>query len=132
METKKAVAAFAALAQETRLKIFRLLVRRGPDGLPAGKIAEKLAIPPNTLSFHLSQLTQAGLIESRRAGRTIHYTMSERGIRGLTGFLVKDCCRDSPALCDPTPNSMPCCAEPPRAAPAAPKRKAIKKPSHAR
>jgi DNA-binding transcriptional ArsR family regulator len=116
METKKAIAAFAALAQETRLRIFRLLVRRGPEGLPAGKIAERLAIPANTLSFHLSHLARAGLIESRRAGRIVFYAMSERGIRGLTGYLIKDCCRDSPRLCSPAAPAEPCC--PPPAAPA--------------
>ncbi len=82
MKSKNAIEALAALAQETRLAIFRLLVRQGPDGLPAGTIGERLDIPAPTLSFHLAQLSRAGLVTSRRAGRSILYAADYRGMNG--------------------------------------------------
>jgi ArsR family transcriptional regulator, arsenate/arsenite/antimonite-responsive transcriptional repressor len=92
METKTAVDALSALAQESRLSVFRLLVQRGPEGLPAGQIAEKLDIPPATLSFHLSQLDQAGLVTSTRNGRSIVYAADFKGMDRLMGFLYENCC----------------------------------------
>lgn len=96
-----AIEALAALAQETRLVVFRLLVRQGPEGLAAGAIAEELGIPAPTLSFHLSQLSAAGLIDSRREGRSIFYAANYAGMRELLDFLVEDCCQGRPELCAP-------------------------------
>lgn len=101
MEVKNAIDALAALAQETRLAAFRLLVREGPDGLPAGVIAERLGIPAPTLSFHLNQLNAAGLVVARRDGRSILYAVNFAGMRDLLGFLVEDCCAGRPELCAP-------------------------------
>jgi DNA-binding transcriptional ArsR family regulator len=101
MEVKSAIDALAALAQESRLAVFRLLVREGPDGVPAGAIAELLGIPAPTLSFHLNQLSAAGLVISRREGRSIIYAANFPGMRDLLGFLVEDCCQGRPELCAP-------------------------------
>jgi DNA-binding transcriptional ArsR family regulator len=94
-----ATEALAALAQETRLAVFRLLVREGPTGLAAGAIAERLGVQPSTLSFHLSQLERAGLIRSARAQRQIFYALDVEGTRRLIGFLTEDCCQGNPDLC---------------------------------
>ncbi len=99
MEMKSAIAALAALAQETRLAVFRLLVEAGPDGLPAGIIAARLGVAPATLSFHLGQLERAALIGSRRNGRQILYTADIEGTRRLLAFLTEDCCGGRPELC---------------------------------
>lgn len=99
MEIKTAVNALSALAQETRLLLFRLLVENGPRGLPAGSIAEILQIPPNTLSFHLAQLIGAGLIQSHREGRRIVYAIEPKGVRSLLSFLSDECCEGRPELC---------------------------------
>ena len=101
MEVKSAIDALAALAQESRLAVFRLLVREGPDGLPAGTIAERLAIPAPTLSFHLNQLSAAELVVSRREGRSIFYAVNFAGMRDLLNFLVEDCCQGHSELCVP-------------------------------
>lgn len=87
-----ALGALGALAQESRLAVFRLLVQHGPDGLPAGQIAESLDIPPATLSFHLGQLGQAGLVVSKRNGRSIIYAADFQGMERLMGFLYENCC----------------------------------------
>jgi ArsR family transcriptional regulator len=99
MKSKNAIEALGALAQETRLAIFRLLVRQGPDGLPAGTIGERLDIPAPTLSFHLAQLSRAGLVASRRAGRSILYAADYRGMNALLTYLTEDCCQGRPELC---------------------------------
>jgi DNA-binding transcriptional ArsR family regulator len=99
MKSKNAIDALSALAQETRLGIFRLLVRQGPDGLPAGAIGERLDIPAPTLSFHLAQLSRAGLVTSRREGRSILYAADYRGMNGLLTYLTEDCCQGRPELC---------------------------------
>ena len=91
--------ALAALAQESRLRVFRLLVPAGEAGMPAGEIAERLDIPPATLTFHLKELSHAGLIESRREGRSIIYSLRVEGMRGLLTFLARDCCKGQPELC---------------------------------
>ena len=101
MEIKAAVTALSALAQTSRIKVFRLLVRAGTEGRSAGEIASTLDIPPATMSFHLSHLTRAGLIESRREGRTIIYALRVDGMRDLIAFLADDCCQGRPELCAP-------------------------------
>lgn len=92
MDTKTAVRSLAALAQDSRLEVFRLLVQAGPQGLPAGEIAEQLGIPPSTLSFHVKALSQAGLVESRQEGRFIFYSADFSAMNGLVAFLGENCC----------------------------------------
>lgn len=99
MKTKQALAAFAALSQETRLEAFRQLVRLTPDGIPAGELARDLDVPASTLSSHLAILERAGLVASERQGRTILYRADLDGARDLVQFLVKDCCRGQPERC---------------------------------
>lgn len=99
MEEKNAIAALSALAQDARLAVFRLLVRAGPSGLPAGEIAERLAIRPATLSFHLSQLGHAGLTTARREGRSIIHSADIGTMKALMAFLLNDCCDGHPDLC---------------------------------
>ena len=96
MDEDAVVEAFAALAQETRLRAFRLLLQQGPDGLPAGEIARQLGTPPNTMSTHLAILTRAGLIQARRESRQVFYAVELTGIRALVAFLVEDCCGGRP------------------------------------
>ena len=93
MESSSAVAALSALAQENRLDVFRLLVQTGPGGLAAGDVAERLEIPPATLSFHLAQLRQAGLLSMRRDGRSLIYSANYDGMNALMAFLTENCCR---------------------------------------
>jgi DNA-binding transcriptional ArsR family regulator len=92
MKTTEAVAALSALAQDNRLDVFRLLVRAGPDGMVPGDIAERLEISPPTLSFHLAQLRQAGLLKVRRDGRSLIYTADYDAMNGLMKFLTENCC----------------------------------------
>ena len=92
METNDAVRSLGALAQGTRLSIFRLLVQAGPAGLAAGSIGEKLELPPATLSFHLAGLTNAGLAASRQDGRYVIYSANFQGINQLVDFLTENCC----------------------------------------
>jgi DNA-binding transcriptional ArsR family regulator len=92
-------AAFAALANELRLSVFRLLVGVAPEGLPAGQIAERLEVPASTLSTHLAQLERAGLLKSWREQQRILYAVDTEGTRNLVGFLVNDCCGGQPELC---------------------------------
>ena len=99
METKQAVLALTALAQESRLRLFRLLVPAGEEGLAAGEIAEQLGVPPATLTFHLKELSHAGLIESQREGRSIRYSLCVPGMCELLTFLTQDCCQGRPELC---------------------------------
>ena len=99
MEQSKVVRAFSALGQETRLKIFRTLLQEGPDGLPAGRIAQMLDVPPSTLSGHLTLLESAGLIHSRRDVRQIFYAADIDGTRNLLGYLTRDCCQGRPEIC---------------------------------
>ena len=110
MDMNTTVKALAALAQESRLGAFRLLVKSGPDGLAAGDIARQLDVPHNTLSSHLAILVNAGLVDSRRAGRSIFYSIDFTGTRELLSFLMEDCCQGQPELCDPLLDSlMPDC-----------------------
>ena len=99
METKDALAALSALAQETRLEVFRLLVRAGPTGLAAGAVAELIGVQPATLSFHLRELERAGLLTARRESRQIFYAPDFRGMRALLAFLTEDCCGGHPEIC---------------------------------
>ncbi|MGB3314807.1 MAG: metalloregulator ArsR/SmtB family transcription factor [Albidovulum sp.] len=98
MDRTTALAALSALANETRLDLVRLLVGTGTDGMPAGEIAEKLAVSPSRLSFHLSALEQAGLIVSRRASRQIIYAVDAAGVGGVISYLLNDCCRADPDI----------------------------------
>jgi ArsR family transcriptional regulator, arsenate/arsenite/antimonite-responsive transcriptional repressor len=101
MEIKSAVSSLAALALEGRLSVFRLLVQAGPEGLPAGEIARRLDVLPNTLSANLTVLNHAGLVQSRRDGRSIIYTANYDAMRGLLAFLMEDCCGGAPEICAP-------------------------------
>ena len=92
MNTQQALAALAALAQESRLATFRLLVQAGPDGLAASRIAEDLGLAPSSLSFHLKELTHAGLIGARQAGRFVIYSANFDTMNGLIAFLTDNCC----------------------------------------
>ena len=92
MNTKQTLAALSALAQESRLAVFRLLVQTGPEGLAASKIGERLDIAPSSLSFHLKELTHAGLIASRQEGRFVIYSADVAAMNGLIGFLTENCC----------------------------------------
>ena len=100
METKIAVQALSALAQETRLAVFRLLVIAGPDGLNAGDIAQRLGVGASTMSHHLAHLERAGLVRSQRVQRQIFYATDYAGTRRLLAFLMEDCCQGMPELCD--------------------------------
>jgi ArsR family transcriptional regulator len=110
MDSEQAISAFAALAQPTRLDVFRLLMEHEPDGLPAGEIARQMNVPHNTMSTHLAILTRAGLIEAERQSRSIIYRARLDAVRALTGFLVKDCCGGRPEICAPLIADLsPCC-----------------------
>jgi len=99
METKQAIEAFQALSQDTRLAALRLLVQAGPNGLPAGDIAERLGAQPSTLSTHLAILERAGLVASRRQSRHIFYAAQFEGLRRLLAFLMEDCCQGRAEIC---------------------------------
>ena len=101
MQLPVAVEALSALAHASRLAVFRLLVRAGADGLPAGEVAREVGALPNTLSTHLTILGHAGLIQSRRDGRSVIYSANYDGMRDLLGFLVADCCAGRPEICAP-------------------------------
>jgi len=101
METTDAVTALAALAQVNRLEIFRLLVEAGPQGMSAGAVAEKLALAPNTLTFHFDRLRMAKLVTVRREGRSMIYAARFEEMNGLVSFLTENCCQGSLAGCGP-------------------------------
>lgn len=104
METTDAVHALAALAQDNRLDVFRLLVQAGREGMAAGDVAERLKISPPTLSFHLAQLRQAGLLTMRRDGRSLIYSADYDGMNELMAFLTENCCAGAGcavAVCEP-------------------------------
>lgn len=100
MKSSDALAALSALSQETRLAIFRRLVRRGPSGETAGALADVLDTPAPTLSFHLKELERAGLIAQRRESRNLIYTARFDRMRALLSFLMMDCCEGRPEICD--------------------------------
>jgi len=102
MEKTDAVAALAALAQDNRLDVFRLLVQAGPAGMPAGAVAEALELAPNTLTFHFDRLRMAGLVTARRDGRSVIYAAQYEKMNALIAFLTENCCGDAPAAtCKP-------------------------------
>jgi len=111
MDISQAVAALSALAQASRLTAFRLLLRAGSPGMPAGDIAGALDIPHNTLSSHLAILNRAGLVRSRREGRSIIYSVDFDGTRSLLSFLLQDCCQGAPDICSPALDTVlsACC-----------------------
>lgn len=109
MKNQDVVSSLAALAQESRLAIYRLLVKRGPDGYAAGEIAGKLGIPAPTLSFHLKELAQAGLIGARRESRFLYYSANFERMNDLVGFLTEHCCTLGTACANPVcaPSKLP-------------------------
>lgn len=110
METEPVILALAALAQSTRLDVFRLLVEHEPNGLAAGEIARTLAVPQNTMSAHLGVLSRAGLVKARRMSRLIVYRADLASFQAVMSFLVNDCCHGRPEVCAPLIQSItPCC-----------------------
>lgn len=109
MDDRAAVEALAALAQETRLRVFRLLMEAGPGGLPAGEVAQAAAVPASTLSFHLERLERAGLVRSCRRGRQILYAAELETMRRLLAFLTADCCGGHPGLCSGLMQAVEAC-----------------------
>lgn len=113
MDEAKALASFAALSQETRLRVVRLLVQAGPDGLAAGAIGEAMdGASSSRMSFHLNHLEQAGLVHSRREGRSIVYSAVYPALSGLIAFLMRDCCNGHPEVCAPAVAALSCVCEP--------------------
>ena len=108
MDKTSALAALAALGQETRLDIFRLLVQAGSDGIAAGDVSARLGAVQNTVSTHLKTLAQAGLIRAERDGRSVRYTADMTGFRDLLAFLMEDCCNGAPELCRPVIDAVTC------------------------
>lgn len=100
MKSPEVIKALAALAQESRLAVFRLLVKRGPEGFPPSTISQKLDIASPTLSFHLKELQNAGLVETRRDGRFLFYSARFDRMKGLVGFLTDECCSQADGACD--------------------------------
>lgn len=107
MKREEVVAALGALAQDSRLDIFRMLVQKGPDGMPAGEIARRLELPAPTLSFHLGQLKYAGLVSARRHSRSISYAANYATMNTLLQFLTDNCCQDRPEGCAPAAQCAP-------------------------
>lgn len=108
MRIPQVIDALGALAHEHRLAVFRLLVERGPDGLPAGRIAERVRLPPSSLTFHLQNLQRAGLITQRRESRHLIYAADFTAMNALVGYLTENCCAESGAQCARTcPPSRP-------------------------
>ena len=101
MEKADAVAALAALAQVSRLDVYRLLVQAGPEGMPAGGVADALKLAPNTLTFHFDRLRLAGLVSVRRDGRSMIYAARYEAMNGLIAYLTENCCRGAPDQCAP-------------------------------
>ena len=114
MESENAILALAALAQTTRLDVFRLLVKHEPEGIPAGELARLVSVPQNTMSSHLNVLSRAGLVTAERQSRSIIYRANLSAFQTLLSFLVQDCCGSRPELCGPLLDVLqPCC--PPKA-----------------
>jgi ArsR family transcriptional regulator len=115
MESENVILSLAALAQSTRLDVFRLLVKHEPKGLAAGDIARSLAIPQNTMSSHLSVLSRAGLITAQRFGRSIIYRADLGCLRTVLLFMLRDCCEGRPEICAPLVEDLtPCCQPKPK------------------
>ena len=113
MDINKAVEAFSGLAQESRLKVFRLLVQVGSDGIAAGDIAKAVGVPKNTMSSHLAVLARANLVQARKEGRSMIYAVDLEGTRALLSFLIEDCCQGDPSVCGPLiePTLATCCSD---------------------
>jgi ArsR family transcriptional regulator len=110
METESTILALAALAQSTRLEVFRLLIKHEPEGLAAGEIAKTLAVPQNTMSAHLAVLSRAGLVTARRFSRSIVYRADLARFQAVMLFMLNDCCDGRPEICAPLIESLtPCC-----------------------
>jgi ArsR family transcriptional regulator len=110
MDPENAILALAALAQPTRMDVFRLLVQHEPEGLAAGDIAKMLAVPQNTMSSHLSILSRAGLVSAQRFSRSIVYRADLTRLQAVVLFMLKDCCDGRPEICTPLVESLtPCC-----------------------
>jgi ArsR family transcriptional regulator, arsenate/arsenite/antimonite-responsive transcriptional repressor len=107
MEKSLVVAALAALAQDNRLDVFRLLVQAGPEGMPAGAVAKALDLAPNTLTFHFDRLRTAGLVTVRREGRSMIYAAQFDTMNGLLEFLTENCCGGAAEKCSPAPACKP-------------------------
>lgn len=110
MDDRQALGAFGALSQETRLKIVRMLVVAGPDGLAAGALAERVDVSPSNISFHLKELERVGLISQQRESRSIIYRANIDVLGGLVRFLMEDCCAGHPEICAPAAQVAACCA----------------------
>lgn len=108
MDERQALAAFAALSQDTRLRILRLLVVAGPEGLAAGVIAERAGVSASNVSFHVKELERAGLLDARRESRSILYAVNIAALNGLVRFLMEDCCGGQIGSCGPAPSL--CCS----------------------
>ncbi|MDG4910000.1 metalloregulator ArsR/SmtB family transcription factor [Mesorhizobium sp. WSM4898] len=108
MDERQALMAFGALSQETRLKLLRLLVVAGPDGIAAGSLAEQVEVSPSNVSFHLKELERAGLVGTRRDARSIVYNAEYDALSALIRFLMEDCCSGRPEICAPA-LAAPCC-----------------------
>ncbi|TIS93004.1 metalloregulator ArsR/SmtB family transcription factor [Mesorhizobium sp.] len=108
MDKTTALRALAALGQDTRLEVFRLLVRTGAGGLPAGEITSRLGIVQNTMSAHLKVLDHAGLVRAEREGRSIRYVADMTGFRDLLAYLMEDCCNGAPELCQLVIQAVTC------------------------
>ena len=112
MQEAEAIASFAALAHPHRLRVFRLLVRQGPSGMTAGAIVAAIEMSPTAASFHLKELSRAGLIRATRHGRYIRYAVDVEGMRKLLAFLTEDCCEGRPELCGSAiANARECCPD---------------------
>ena len=123
MNEQQALDAFAALSQETRLRIVRLLVTAGPEGLSAGAIGEAMdGASSSRMSFHLGHLEQAGLVASRREGRSIIYSAAYPALSALVEFLMRDCCQGHPEVCNPAVAALSACCQPEQGLPRSPNR----------
>jgi len=112
MESEPTILALAALAQQTRLDVFRLLVKHEPDGLPAGDVARHLAVPQNTMSSHLGILARAGLVRTERQSRSIIYRANLETVQRLVTFLLNDCCDGRAEICAPVVEAISACCTP--------------------
>lgn len=108
MDKTNALSAFDALSQETRLDVLRLLIKAGPEGVPAGEIGDQLGVKQNTMSVNLKVLAQAGLVTTERDGRVVRYAADYKAIQGLVLFLMKDCCGGREELCQPILDQLAC------------------------
>lgn len=108
MDARQALTAFGALSQESRLRLLRLLVVAGPEGIAAGSLAEQVEVSPSNASFHLKELERAGLVSARRDARSIVYSAEYDALSGLIRFLMEDCCSGRPEICAPA-LVAPCC-----------------------